>query len=113
MTESIKSTNKILTNKYEDTIHVFFQRLNASFVVALGFLPVKIPQSISTTIKVAYYVGFLARIIGDWATFARIVNYCLLPLWGPRGTTHLAYRMPRVDLEFLDQSELRRALGLV
>jgi hypothetical protein len=54
--------------------------LDAGFVVALGFFPVKRPERISTAVETTYHVGFCARIIGD-RTFARAVNYCLLPLW--------------------------------
>ena len=31
--------------------------------------------------KIAYHVRILTRIFVDRATFARVVNYCLLPLW--------------------------------
>jgi hypothetical protein len=78
VTGSIISTE---TNKDKDTIHVFLQRLNAGFVVTLSFFPVKIPEGVSTSMKIAYHARFLTRIIGNRATFGRVVNRCLLPLW--------------------------------
>ena len=80
MTDSVIGTDKIWTDKYKDTIHVFLQRLNAGFVVALRFFSVKGPERISTAVEITYHVGFCARIIGD-RTFARVVNYWLLLLW--------------------------------
>jgi hypothetical protein len=79
--ESGISTDKIWTDEYKDTIHVFLQRLNAGFVVALGFFPVERPEGISTAVKIAYHARFLS-IIGGGSTFATIVSYCLLPLAG-------------------------------
>ena len=69
------------TNKDKDTVHVFLQRLDAGLVVTLSFFPVKIPEGVSASMKIAYHAGFWTRIIGDKATFARVVNRCLLPLW--------------------------------
>jgi hypothetical protein len=54
--------------------------LNAGFVVALCFFPVKRPQRVSTAVKIAYHARFLARIIGGSAAFAMVVSYCLLSL---------------------------------
>ena len=86
------------THEYEDTIHVFFQRFNASFVVALGFFPVKRPEGIIAAVKIAYHVRFLTRIFGVRVTFARVVNYCLLlPL--ALNTTYLYYGHPLVAFE--------------
>ena len=74
-TESVINRDKIWTDKYKDTIHVFLQRLNASSVVVLGFCPVKRPEGVITAVKIAYHARFLNSIFGDRATFARVVNY--------------------------------------
>jgi hypothetical protein len=68
-------TRKIWTDKYKDTIHIVLQSLNAGFVVALSFFPIKGPEGISTTIKIAYHTRFSAGILGDRATFAGVVNH--------------------------------------
>jgi len=79
-TETVMCTGKIWTDEYKNTIHVVLQCLNPSFVVALSFLPVESPERISTAIKVPYHARFMARIIATRTTFARVVNYFLLPL---------------------------------
>ena len=81
VTDLVISTDKIWTNEYKNTVHVLLQRFNASIVVALGFCPVERPEGVSTSMKIAYHVRILIRIFVDRATFARVVNYCLLPLW--------------------------------
>jgi hypothetical protein len=109
MTDSVISTNKIWTDKYKDTIHVFLQRLNAGFVVALRFFPVKRPERISTAVETTYHAGFCVRIIGD-RTFTRVVNCCLLPLWWRWGSTYPNQGLPRVVHECRRQAERRRDL---
>ena len=82
MSDSVLSTDKKWTNKYKDTIHIVLQRLNAGFVVALCFFPIKRPQRVSTAVKIADHTRFLARIIiRVGAAFAMVVSYCLLSLW--------------------------------
>jgi hypothetical protein len=80
VSESDIGTERIWTDEYKDTVHVFLQRLNPGFVVALGFFPIKRPEPTSSAMKIAYHVRFSARIIGDRASFTRVVNYWLLPL---------------------------------
>jgi hypothetical protein len=78
--DSVIGTGKIWTDKYKDSFHILLQSLDAGFVVALGFFPVKRPEWISTAVETTYHVGFCARIIGD-RTFGRVFIYWLLPLW--------------------------------
>jgi hypothetical protein len=84
MTESVIGTGRIWTDKYKDTIHVIFQRLNLSFVVTLSFFPVKSPERVGTAVEIAYHAGFSTRVIGDRATFrvadARLMAFTF-PLW--------------------------------
>jgi hypothetical protein len=68
-------TDKIWTDKYKDTIHIVLQSLNASFVVALSFLPINGPKGVRTAVKIAYHARLSTGIIGDRATFGRIVNH--------------------------------------
>ena len=87
------------TNKDKDAIHVFLQRLNAGLVMALCFFPVNIPECVSTSMKIADHARILTRIVGDRATFARVVNCCLLSLWWPWRPTYGDYDPPGVALE--------------
>ena len=94
ITDLIIGTDKIWTDKYKDSIHILLQRLDAGFVVALGFFPIKRPQRISSAVEITYHAGFWARIIGD-RTFARVVNtaYCH---YGGFGEVHTRIRVYHV-----------------
>jgi len=52
------------TDKYENAVHIFLQRLNLGFVLALGFFSVKVPERVGATVKIAYHwpsVGLTVR----------------------------------------------------
>ena len=80
MSETTINTEKIWTDKYKNTIHVVLQSLNPGLVVALCFFPVKRPEGVGTAVKIANHARFLARIIDNRATFAKVVKHRVLPL---------------------------------
>ncbi len=57
MTELI-GVDRISTHEYKDTIHVIFQGIDPSIIVALGFISEESPERIRTAIKIAYHAWF-------------------------------------------------------
>jgi len=46
------------THKYKDTIHVIFQGIDPSAVMALGFISEESPERIRTAIEIPYHAWF-------------------------------------------------------